>query len=96
MVSSLKELIDEPAPGLVDDPEERFISSGVSWEFYEVLLAKLKDKNDVPQRLYHHECHSVQLQQSMFVLPKLAAAIPVQVLHVHDVLHNDHEYYQHL
>lgn len=45
MVSSLKELIDEPALGFVDDPEERFISSGVSWEFYEALLAKLEDNS---------------------------------------------------
>ncbi|GAB1539056.1 Uma2 family endonuclease [Scytonema sp. NUACC21] len=45
MVSSLKELIDEPQPGLVNDPEERFISSGVSWEFYEALLAKLEDNS---------------------------------------------------
>jgi Uma2 family endonuclease len=45
MVSSLKELIDESRLGLVDDPEERFISSGVSWEFYEALLAKLEDNS---------------------------------------------------
>jgi len=28
---------------LADDPEERFITSGVSWEQYEALLAKLGD-----------------------------------------------------
>lgn len=45
MVSSLKELIDEPE--LVDgnDPEEKFISSGVSWESYELLLAKLENNS---------------------------------------------------
>ncbi len=37
MVSSLKELID--------DPEERFTSSGVSWDNYEALLVKLKDNS---------------------------------------------------
>jgi Uma2 family endonuclease len=45
MVSSLKELIDEPELGHTDDPEERFISSGVSWESYESLLAKLEDNS---------------------------------------------------
>jgi hypothetical protein len=28
---------------VADDPEERFISSGVSWEQYEALLTKLGD-----------------------------------------------------
>ncbi|MDZ7960217.1 MAG: Uma2 family endonuclease [Aulosira sp. DedQUE10] len=45
MVSSLKELIDEPELCHTDDPEERFISSGVSWESYESLLAKLEDNS---------------------------------------------------
>jgi Uma2 family endonuclease len=45
MVSSLKELIDEPEMGHNDDPEEIFISSGVSWENYEVLLGKLEDNS---------------------------------------------------
>jgi Uma2 family endonuclease len=45
MVSSLKELIDEPEMGHNDDPEEIFISSGVSWENYEALLAKLEDNS---------------------------------------------------
>ncbi|MBG1268107.1 Uma2 family endonuclease [Nostoc sp. WHI] len=45
MVSSLKELIDEPELGHTDDPEERFISSGVSWESYESLLAKLENNS---------------------------------------------------
>jgi Uma2 family endonuclease len=43
MVSSLKELIDEPEISDNDDPEEIFISSGVSWENYEALLTKLED-----------------------------------------------------
>ncbi len=43
MVSSLKELIDEPELGYTEDPEERFISSGISWESYESLLVKLAD-----------------------------------------------------
>ncbi|PAX54325.1 Uma2 family endonuclease [Brunnivagina elsteri] len=43
MVSSLKELIDEPEMGHNDDPEEIFIRSGVSWENYEALLTKLED-----------------------------------------------------
>jgi Uma2 family endonuclease len=45
MVSSLKELIDEPEMGHNDDPEEIFISSGVSWENYEILLAKLEESS---------------------------------------------------
>jgi len=43
MVSSLKELIDEPELTGIDDPEERFATSGVSWQQYEALLAKLED-----------------------------------------------------
>ncbi|NJO59319.1 MAG: Uma2 family endonuclease [Richelia sp. RM2_1_2] len=45
MVSSLKELIYEPELGNNDDPEERFISSGVSWENYEALLVKLSENS---------------------------------------------------
>ncbi|MBD2496351.1 Uma2 family endonuclease [Nostoc sp. FACHB-280] len=45
MVSSLKELIDEPELGHSNDPEERFISSGVSWDSYESLLAKLENNS---------------------------------------------------
>ncbi|QSJ17432.1 Uma2 family endonuclease [Nostoc sp. UHCC 0702] len=45
MVSSLKELIDDPELGDTDDPEEKFISSGVSWESYESLLAKLENNS---------------------------------------------------
>lgn len=45
MVSSLKELIDEPELGDSKDPEERFISSGVSWESYQLLLAKLENNS---------------------------------------------------
>ncbi|MBN3958359.1 Uma2 family endonuclease [Nostoc sp. NMS8] len=45
MVSSLKELIDEPELDHTSDPEERFISSGVSWESYESLLVKLENNS---------------------------------------------------
>ncbi|WP_103126196.1 Uma2 family endonuclease [Nostoc cycadae] len=45
MVSSLKELIDEPELGHSNDPEERFISSGVSWDSYESLLTKLENNS---------------------------------------------------
>ncbi|MBD2299808.1 Uma2 family endonuclease [Nostoc sp. FACHB-87] len=45
MVSSLKELIDEPELGHSKDPEEKFISSGVSWDSYESLLAKLENNS---------------------------------------------------
>jgi Uma2 family endonuclease len=45
MVNSLKELIDEPELGHSNDPEERFISSGVSWENYESLLVKLENNS---------------------------------------------------
>lgn len=45
MVSSLKELIDEPELTGIDDPEERFITSEVSWQQYEALLAKLEDNS---------------------------------------------------
>jgi Uma2 family endonuclease len=43
MVSSLKELIDEPEFTGIDDPEERFTTSDVSWQQYEAVLAKLED-----------------------------------------------------
>lgn len=43
MVSSLKELFNEAELADADDPEEKFISSGVSWQMYEVLLIKLED-----------------------------------------------------
>lgn len=45
MVSSLKELIEESELVHVDDPEERFTISGISWEIYETLLAKLEDNS---------------------------------------------------
>ncbi|HYX14079.1 MAG TPA: Uma2 family endonuclease [Nostoc sp.] len=45
MVSNLKELIDQPELRYTDDPEERFISSGVSWESYESLLVKLENNS---------------------------------------------------
>jgi Uma2 family endonuclease len=45
MVSSLFELIDEPELALIDDPEEKFTTSEVSWQQYEAVLAKLGDNN---------------------------------------------------
>ncbi|RUT01332.1 hypothetical protein DSM106972_068830 [Dulcicalothrix desertica PCC 7102] len=45
MVSSLRELIEEPEIVSADDPEERFISSGVSWNNYEALLTKLQENS---------------------------------------------------
>ncbi|MDJ0675117.1 MAG: Uma2 family endonuclease [Calothrix sp. MO_167.B42] len=43
MVSSLKKLINEAELNHGDDSEEIFISSGVSWSSYELLLTKLED-----------------------------------------------------
>ncbi len=43
MITSLKELINEPELSSYLDSEESFISSSVSWENYEALLAKLED-----------------------------------------------------
>ncbi len=45
MVSNLRELIEEPEIVGADDPEERFISSGVSWTNYEALLMKLQENS---------------------------------------------------
>jgi Uma2 family endonuclease len=45
MVSSLREIITESEITLAEDPEERFITSGVSWDSYETLLAKLADRS---------------------------------------------------
>ena len=45
MVSSLKKLIDEPELAQIDDPEERFTTSSVSWQIYEALLSKLEDNS---------------------------------------------------
>ena len=45
MVSNLKELIDEPELSGIDDPEERFTTSSVSWQIYEALLAKLENNS---------------------------------------------------
>jgi Uma2 family endonuclease len=45
MVNSLKALIEEPFLSETDDPEERFTISGVSWQSYEALLAKLEDNS---------------------------------------------------
>ncbi len=45
MVISLKELLDDPELADIDDPEEKFVTSGVSWQIYEALLAKLEDNS---------------------------------------------------
>jgi Uma2 family endonuclease len=45
MVSSIKELIEESELIDIDDPEERFITSGVSWQKYEAILAKLENNS---------------------------------------------------
>lgn len=45
MVSSFKELIDEPELDFADDPEERLIKSGLSWQAYEAILARLEDNS---------------------------------------------------
>jgi Uma2 family endonuclease len=42
---SLQELIEDSKENFADDPEERLIVSGVSWESYEKLLAKLEDNS---------------------------------------------------
>lgn len=39
MVASLKELLDDPGFANIYDPEEKFVTSGVSWQIYEALLA---------------------------------------------------------
>jgi Uma2 family endonuclease len=45
MLSSLREIITESEITLAEDPEERFITSGVSWDSYQALLAKLADRS---------------------------------------------------
>ncbi len=45
MVISLKELLNDPELADIDDPEEKFVTSGVSWQMYEALLAKLEDNS---------------------------------------------------
>jgi Uma2 family endonuclease len=45
MVGSLKELLDESEFAQIDDPEEKLLTSGVSWQMYEALLAKLEDNS---------------------------------------------------
>jgi Uma2 family endonuclease len=45
MVSSLKELVNDSDLTSIDDPEEKFVTSGISWQKYEVLLAKLEDNS---------------------------------------------------
>lgn len=43
MLNSLQELINEPEIAQIDDPEEIFTTSEVSWNQYEALLAKLEN-----------------------------------------------------
>ncbi len=45
MVSSIKELIEDPVLSSADDSEEKFITSDVNWENYEALLDKLADNS---------------------------------------------------
>ncbi len=45
MVSGLFELIDDPQLAGLDDPEERFTRSEVSWQQYEAVLAKLENNS---------------------------------------------------
>ncbi len=45
MIGSLLELINETNQARTDDPEERFICSGLSWDFYEVLLIRLENNS---------------------------------------------------
>jgi len=45
MVNSLKELINEPELTQINDPEEIFTTSEISWNQYESLLAKLGDNS---------------------------------------------------
>ncbi|MCG6136981.1 MAG: Uma2 family endonuclease [Nostoc sp. LLA-1] len=45
MVSSLKELLNDAEFTSTDDLEEKFVTSGVSWQKYEALLAKLEDNS---------------------------------------------------
>lgn len=45
MVSSLQELLENSEFAHIDDPEEKFVTSGVSWQIYEALLAKLEDNS---------------------------------------------------
>ncbi|WGV27122.1 Uma2 family endonuclease [Halotia branconii] len=45
MVSNLKEFLEDSELAQIDDPEEKFVTSGVSWQIYEALLTKLKDNS---------------------------------------------------
>ncbi len=45
MVNSLKELLNESELAALEDPEERFVTTGVNWQMYETLLAKLEDNS---------------------------------------------------
>ncbi|GAB1540494.1 hypothetical protein NUACC21_31630 [Scytonema sp. NUACC21] len=43
IVPNPKELINSEEIACISDPEERFTTSGVSWEIYEALLVKLSE-----------------------------------------------------
>ncbi|AFY46465.1 hypothetical protein Nos7524_0554 [Nostoc sp. PCC 7524] len=45
MVSSLKDILNDPELASIDDPEEKFVTSGLNWQMYEALLAKLEDNS---------------------------------------------------
>ena len=45
MVNSLKELLNEPELAPLQDPEEKFVTTGLNWQMYETLLAKLEDNS---------------------------------------------------
>jgi hypothetical protein len=45
MVNSLTELISQTELDKIEDPEERFITNGVDWHLYEILLTKLSDNS---------------------------------------------------
>lgn len=45
MVNSLKQLIKESELVNADDPEEKFTTSGITWDIYEAVLAKLEDNS---------------------------------------------------
>lgn len=45
MVKSLKELLNEPELTRIDDPDEKFVTTGINWQIYETLLIKLEDNS---------------------------------------------------
>jgi Uma2 family endonuclease len=45
MVSSLKELLNNSELAQIVDAEEKFVTTGVNWQMYESILAKLEDNS---------------------------------------------------